>query len=317
MHLLITCAVIVTHNHRDHTGGILNIVRTWSRERKFGRIYLIGNKTEESLKLARFLRQECYAKRMKVNQARFLSKGSRFSLPAIEGRVQVVFLSPTVIETILEKNANEASGVIRVGCRGKDVLFCGDSTRAIWERIRSEFGKPLKCEAVAVPHHGGHMSDSSSGDDGEFFFTEAVAASVAIFSFGTSNKYSHPRPEVVCAAREKGNCGTILCTQAHPKLNSPPYAVDEKNGLFPPTPFSRSYWDQSLESGTGRRQHYACAGSITLRIGPRGAEWGHRKHDPDPICGFESIPQFKQAVQKVLAGRSLPELPPCHQDTCF
>ena len=22
------CAVIVTHNHRDHTGGILNIVRT-------------------------------------------------------------------------------------------------------------------------------------------------------------------------------------------------------------------------------------------------------------------------------------------------
>ena len=286
------------------------------RERKFGRIYLIGNKTEESLKLARFLRQECYAKRMKVNQARFLSKGSRFSLPAIEGRVQVVFLSPTVIETILEKNANEASGVIRVGCRGKDVLFCGDSTRAIWERIRSEFGKPLKCEAVAVPHHGGHMSDSSSGDDGEFFFTEAVAASVAIFSFGTSNKYSHPRPEVVCAAREKGNCGTILCTQAHPKLNSPPYAVDEKNGLFP-HPLLPFLLGSVTREWDGPPPALRLHGSITLRIGPRGAEWGHRKHDPDPICGFESIPQFKQAVQKVLAGRSLPELPPCHQDTCF
>jgi beta-lactamase superfamily II metal-dependent hydrolase len=309
-------AVIVTHNHRDHIGGILNIVRTWSQAGRFGSIYLVSHKTEDSLKLAKFLKQDRSASRLTKEQTGFLREGLNFSLPAIDATIDVLALSPAVEEVILENNANEACGVIRVRCTNKDVLFCGDSTRETWERIRRDYnnGTPLECIAVTVPHHGGRMSRSSPADDGEWFFTDCVTTPMAIFSFGSCNRHGHPLPEVVCAVSKNGNGDTILCTQAHPYLNSPPYDGDDDHGLFPPTPYSLSYQDRSWTHDRKRRRHYACAGSVTLCIGPDGPEWGNGG-DPDPICGFESLENFREKVCEVLTRRKLTH-PPCHGGEC-
>jgi beta-lactamase superfamily II metal-dependent hydrolase len=307
-------AVFVTHNHLDHVGGIEKILRTWCKLGKFGDIYLLNDGTEGARLMAMTLKNEVKAGRLKRDQHHWLNEGAQYKYQTAGAAIEVLVRSPTLDEAILMKNANEASGVIQVRYRGTDVLFCGDSTRAIWTRIVNEAGiGPLGCEAVTVPHHGGHMDASRSPDNGPWFFSEAVKAKVAIFSFGASNNNRHPRPEVVCAAKTQGKCETILCTQIHPGLNLPPYPGGD-NGLYEPTRYSLSKQDPSFQDGTARRRNYACAGSITLRLGPGGPVWGNGG-DPDSICAFESIPEFQDKVGAVMKQAGW-ELPPCHGGTC-
>src|SRR5262249_29845270 len=129
------------------------------------------------------------------------------------------------------------------------------------------------------------------------FFREAVQAKYAVLSLCASNGHGHPRAEVIDAARSGST--TILSTQVTPTLNTPPY--DNRDGVIQPSWFSISGRIRALSKGRlnpGRRIHFACAGSITLNLGP-GEEprWGNLG-DPEPICSFKTIDELRSAIAR-------------------
>lgn len=307
-------AIFVTHNHLDHVGTIPKLVRTWAKAGRFGDIYLVNDGTAGAKLLATTLATEVEERRLSLEQLHWLERGKEYTYPSTGSQtVQVRVLSPTVLEALQMKRANDASGVIRITYRDATILFCGDSTLPVWGRIVAENKGRLRCDAVAVPHHGGHLDDTRVAEGERWFFSEAVEANVAVFSFGAANTYGHPRQDVVCAAKRAYGRTEVLCTEVHPLRNQLPPLGDE-NGLYEPTAYSFSSQDRSVDPTTGRRRHYACAGSITLRLGAGRPGWGHGGFT-DPICGFPSITEFQTTVKNVLmkAGKALP---PCHGGPC-
>ena len=300
-------AIFLTHNHVDHLGGALPVIRTWAEQGKLGDIYFVNDRTAGARKLAYEFENEENAGRLSRSQLHWLDQGDVYRFPSSSPLFEVRVLAPTKNEAMRASGANETSAVLRLAGGGARVLFCGDSTREVWERIVADSGRePLVCDAVTAPHHGGHFADPPSPDDSRWFFTEAVQAKVAIFSFGASNPYNHPQRQVLKDAKSFVGCEAVLCTQVHPDLNTPPY--NGTHGITPVTPYSQS-WNTRSQKGTDRRHHYACAGSITLRLGPGEVEWGNGG-DPDPICGFRSIREFQRAVERLLK-QSEAQCPPC------
>ncbi len=122
---------------------------------------------------------------------------------------------------------------------------------------------PLKCNVLAVPHHGGLIGASSS--DLDWLYQEAIKAEIAVLSVGTVRKPVHPREEVIARLLTMG--AKVLCTQMTSKCHVDPFRL-YPGPLNPLEPFGRTVDDFNREAG----RCVACAGTVVATLTEAGTE---------------------------------------------
>ena len=166
----------LTHPHRDHMDGLLELARRGRIRRLIVPPILAGEDAA--------WRRELDALDLSVHEA-----GEGMTVTFTDG-VSVEVLnppSPPLVGTASDLDNNGL--VLRVRIGEAAVLFTGD-LYADGERLMMDRGAELTAGVLKLGHHG---SDRASGAA----FLQAVAPSIAVVSAGAENPLGHPSPRVV------------------------------------------------------------------------------------------------------------------------
>ena len=181
--------VLVSHNHRDHGGGFLELGRqrssvseTGAREPHIKHLY-VGPDTSGG-----FIRDSIIGiarqNRIPVDT---LHRGDELRLgpPATSGpRFDVLW--PPSYRTL---GGNGASVVLEVSNGAGSAIFMGDADTTA-ERELLELSPTLTADLLQVGHHGSNGSSSLK-------FLSQVSPRFAVVSVGARNSYGHPTKEVL------------------------------------------------------------------------------------------------------------------------
>lgn len=172
-------AVIATHPHSDHIGGMQKVIKAY----EIGEFYL--PKIEHTT--ATFEKMLTALKDKKVT-TKYAWGGSDKTI-ALDDAVQINILSPIEGETY--KDLNDWSVVIKVTYGNSSVMLTGDAeTPAEKIMLQNYAAERLEADVLKLGHHGSNTSTSEA-------FYNAVSPEAAIASCGEGNDYGHPSPETI------------------------------------------------------------------------------------------------------------------------
>jgi competence protein ComEC len=166
-------AVVITHPHADHTGGLAQVVADYRPKRAY-----VG----EGAGSATAALRRVGARITKVR------RGATLRFGALKAKV----LSPGS----LTGEANEDSVVLLVAAGGKRILFTGDCTGANEALVGSICARGPPLYLLKVAHHGSRYSTSST-------FLAETDPKFAVIEVGP-NSYGHPTPQTIAALRAEG-----------------------------------------------------------------------------------------------------------------
>lgn len=166
-------AVIGTHPHEDHIGGMDTVIKSFDVERVYMPRATANTKTFEDVLLA------IEAKGLKIKEAK---AGVTLDVPGITG----TFLAPVGSNY---EDLNNYSAVLKIVHGSTAFLLTGDA-EDVSENQMLASGHDLKATVLKVGHHG---SDSSTTAE----FLKAVNPKYAVISVGKDNSYGHPTEVVL------------------------------------------------------------------------------------------------------------------------
>ncbi len=164
-------AIILTHPHGDHAGGLAPILRTLSVGLILdsGQVYG-GRAYNDGV-------SESRRKHVPIVIARC---GDRLSLDEIH----VAILSPCTLATGGKNDVNENSIVARVDVGRTRLLFMGDAGEPTESRLVAQYAD-IEADVLKVGHHGSAYASSSA-------FLSVVDPKFAFISVGRHNLFGHP-----------------------------------------------------------------------------------------------------------------------------
>lgn len=194
-------AVIATHPHEDHIGGMDAVLEAIPVES------LYMPEVKESLTPT----TRCYEQMLDAAEAQQAQavKGQSGVTVYEEDGVKLELVGPEPQKEY--DDLNEYSLVAKLTVGGKSFLFTGDSSEQA-EADMIEAGEDLKADVLKIGHHGSSTATTEA-------FLQAVNPQVAVISCGKDNSYGHPHEETMQRLQEKAMTiyrtdedGTILAT---------------------------------------------------------------------------------------------------------
>lgn len=171
--------VVISHADNDHQGGLASLAQ-------FNALETVLTSDVKKVPLAN-------------NPCR---KGQSWQLDGVRFDV----LHP---EDSLEKKTNNQSCVMMVTSGEHKLLLTGDIDVSVEHKLQSFYRDALQAHIVLVPHHGSLTSSSLS-------FIQQVNPKYAVMTVGRSNRYGHPKAEVVKRYQQQG--ATVLRTDDSGKI---------------------------------------------------------------------------------------------------
>lgn len=173
-------AVIISHLHADHIGGLSQIIKTSKIEN-----LIMPQILSDSIDIAKNDKLNAVKNGTDFYDAR---QGMNFCI----GEFEITVLSD------FENQNNENNRSLFVMAQIDDIrfLFTGDAETDAEELLLKE-NLDIDCEVLKVSHHG---SDSSTSES----FLNATTPEYAVISVGEDNKYSHPHSSVINTLEHSG-----------------------------------------------------------------------------------------------------------------
>ena len=161
-------AVIATHPHADHIGGLDTIIRSFPPKQVY-----ISNGTSNTKTFENFIAA------VKASGAKTIraKAGVKLDVPGLSG----IFLAPNSDHY---EDLNNYSAVLKITLGKVSFLLTGDA-QAVSEAEMLKSGQDLQATVLKVGHHGSSSSTTSA-------FLKAVSPKYAVISVGVNNDYGHP-----------------------------------------------------------------------------------------------------------------------------
>ena len=178
-------ALIVTHLHTDHAGGLPELAKRREIDN------LIIPELESSAEAAQLV---------KTAKRTVTAKGGNV-YTAVQGmNFEIGEFTVTVLAYYDDmQDENNKSVIVMAEIDGIKFLFTGDA-EAKTEKALIDEGLNIDCDVLKVAHHGSSSSSSQS-------FLKAATPKYAAISVGANNIYSHPNDSVISALE---NCGAQI-----------------------------------------------------------------------------------------------------------
>lgn len=178
-------ALIVTHLHTDHAGGLPELAKRREIDN------LIIPELESSAEAAQLV---------KTAKRTVTAKGGNV-YTAVQGmNFEIGEFTVTVLAYYDDmRDENNKSVIVMAEIDGIKFLFTGDA-EAKTEKALIDDGLNIDCDVLKVAHHGSSSSSSQS-------FLKTATPKYAAISVGENNIYSHPTESVISSLQ---NCGAQI-----------------------------------------------------------------------------------------------------------
>ncbi|MCX5647025.1 MAG: MBL fold metallo-hydrolase [Phycisphaerae bacterium] len=285
-------ALIVSHNDSDHDYNVGQVLHQYRKATR--RIFFLQDRAVHNSMPTTFgvLKRSADGdfpspERLETNA------GTAKKLFSQDG-VVLSILYPDLMANLEAQGAgrsNQTSAVLRLTCGGRRVVFSGDATIEAWEWLARKLpeAKPLLCDIMTIPHHGGTISDSQAGEATyqRRLYTDLIQPEFGIVSVGTINPYGHPSVAAIRALRDTGV--TVLCTQMTQRCCGDLEAIRSSRGVFSMP--SRSTETPSTTCSQKSR-HVACFGSIVAEISESHVKIANLKRHEQAMEAFSKSTSF-------------------------
>ena len=170
--------IVMTHAHRDHVGGLLNVLEEFS----------VGEVLDPGYIHTSFV-YERFLKSIKDKNIPFLNPKSGEELFWDE-TLEVMVLNPPGKFFSGANACNENSLVIKMKYKNVSFLFTGDIGKKAKAYLVKTFGEKLENDIIKISHQGSDTSFLES-------FLKKASPEKAIISVGRGNKFNHPGDKVL------------------------------------------------------------------------------------------------------------------------
>lgn len=260
-------AVIISHNDSDHDGNVGAILNQYRKAVK--RIFFLQDRMDNDRMPKTFGILGCATDGDFPNPERLETTSGKPQRLFSQNGVVLSALYPDLMQNLDAQAAgrpNSTSAILHLSCGNRRVVFSGDATIEAWDWLTRRLSepKPLACDIMTVPHHGGAISDSdvTEAASQHRLYTELIRPEYGVVSVGTVNGYDHPSAMAINALRTAGV--TVLCTQMTLRCSNDLEVIRSlRSPLLGP---SRSTEKADFTSRAHASKHVACFGTVVAEV---------------------------------------------------